>query len=605
MAAVIRSSKATSIRIGSSLARRGAAEPGDVLIAFQSADGGSLADMDLNGGWDLIGYSAGIGWAGTQVFRRVAEAGEPESYTVSQRSTAAGVVTILAIRGASPDGIIVVPSADTASAPQATPSAASGIDIRYAAGVPRESRAVSWGVPAGYTERAQLQTDGWTTTAAVSRSIPSSAAVPAASFTPSQELFVAHAFTVLVPSETSPGSGGPPPTPPDYPPFTPGRGTALYQYIFRRLLDGQFLGSLDLADVHFDKRILQPGSFSAKIPIPNRRVARVVSEIIPRDPSVLTAGPGVIVCDIWRGGVPWGEYWITGATISRSGRGIPEISLRGSTLDAYLLHVEIQEDLAYTATDQVMIGRSLLSYMQALDGANLGLVLQPGSSGVTRDRTYLASEGGTYGQRLTELAEVEDGFEWTINLGVASGAIERQWVWGYPRLGDGTVRHVFTDGTSGDILQWSEDIDALRGATRWRARGGTPEAGDASTPATPLISTVHEATAHLAAGWPRLDRTINRSTVTVQQTLEDWAAYWVATAPGALRVDAITVALGANPTFTPHSLGDTCRLFLSNDWHLPHSRERRIIGVGITPTSKTDGKEEAQLILEGPEVDGG
>lgn len=607
MAAIIRSRRATAISANPRTAYRGDTEPGDVLLAFHSVDGGTLASMDLDG-WELIGYAVGGAWAGTHVMRRIAEADEPDSYDVSQAGTADGTVIIFAIRGASPDGIVIVPSSDTTTAPAAIPSAASGVEIRYAAGVPQVSTSISWTVPSGYVD-TELQADGWTTAVAATRSVASSAAVAEVTLDPSAELFVSHAFTVIVASSSGsgsgPGSGGPPPTPPTYPPNTPGRGTALYQYFFRRLIDGVFLGALDLADVHFDKRILQPGSFSAKIPIANSGVAEVVSAIIPRDPSVLTTGPGVIVCDVWRAGVPWGEYWITGAQISRSGTDTPSIQLRGSTLDAFLLHVEMQDDLEYTNTDQVTIARNLLNHMQAQDGANIGLTLETGTSGVFRDQAYLASEGGTYGQRLVELAEVDNGFEWTINLGVSGGAIERQWVWGYPTLGDGTVQHVFSDGRNGgDILQWSEDIDALRGATRWRARGGTPPGGDASTPSTPLISTVHEATAHLAAGWPRLDRTVNRSTVTVQQTLEDWAAYWTATAPGALRVDSITVALGAEPTFTPHSLGDTARLFMGNEWHLPHSRTRRIIGVGITPTSKTSGKEEAQLILEGPQVDG-
>jgi hypothetical protein len=601
VAAIIRSCVTTAIRSGSRDAFRGAAEPGDVLLAFHSADAGTLSLMGLDGDWELIGYAVGGTWAGTHVMTRVAEAGEPRSYDVGQSGTADGVVTIMAIRGADPANIVVETGPGT-TAPFAAPVAASGLDIRYAAGIPQVSTSISWSAPPGYQQQSQGQSSGWTTSCVATRSLASSAPVGTADFSPSSALYVSHAFTVILASSatTGPGSGGPPPTPPEYPPFTPGRGTALYSYIFRRLLDGQFLGSLDLADVHFDKRILQPGSFSAKIPIPNRAVADVVSEIIPRDPSVLTAGPGVIVCDIWRAGVPWGEYWITGATISRSGRGTPEIQLRGSTLDAFLLHVEIQDDLTYPATDQAEIARNLLTSMQGLSSANIGLTLANGATGVPRDQTYLATEGGTYGQRLVELAQLDNGFEWTINLGVASGAIERQWVWGYPQLGDGTVQHVFTDG---DDMQWSEDIDALRGATRWRARGGS-QGGDASVSSTPLISTVHEAAAHLAAGWPRLDRTVNRSTVTDQDTLEDWAQYWVTTAPGALRVDSITVALGASPTFTPNSLGDTARLFFNNEWHLPHSRTRRIIGVGITPTSKSSGKEEAQLILEGVQVDG-
>ena len=245
--------------------------------------------------------------------------------------------------------------------------------------------------------------------------------------------------------------------------------------------------------------------------------------------------------------------------------------------------------------------------MQGQPHASLNLVLQGGASGVARDRHYLANEA-TYGQRLVELAAVDNGFEWMVNIVPGPTGIERHWVWGYPTLGGPDVAHVFGAGDyGGDVLEWSEEIDALRGATMWRARGGTDpsSASDASTESVPLISDPHPAEAHLDAGWPRIDRTLNYSSVTEVQTLQDYAAYWAANASGALRVDSATVALGAKPTFTPNSLGDKARIYLNNQWHLPHSRVRRIIGVGITPISRESGREEAQLIFEGLEVEAG
>jgi hypothetical protein len=178
-------------------------------------------------------------------------------------------------------------------------------------------------------------------------------------------------------------------------------------------------------------------------------------------------------------------------------------------------------------------------------------------------------------------------------------------VYGYPTLGSADVAHVFVDSPGGgDILDWEEDLDALRGGTVWRARGGIDPtaAADASTTSTPLMSAPHEAAAHLAAGWPRIDRTLNYNSIIDQGLLDDYAAYWAAVAGGALRVDSATVALGAQPSFTPNNLGDKARLFFNNAWHLPHSRVRRIIGVTVTPFSR-DEREEMQLIFEGLEVD--
>jgi hypothetical protein len=401
-------------------------------------------------------------------------------------------------------------------------------------------------------------------------------------------------------------STAPPVDPP--PPLTPGRGSSTYRYVLKTW-GGTYLDDLELSNVRFDKRILQAGTVNASIPIPNPDIARRVARVIPRDQegaggiTDLTIGPGVITLEIYRDGEPWGEYWITYAKTTRSRGNTPVIQIRGSTMDAYLLHVEIQDLLDWTGFDQIDIARGLLESMQGLAHADLGLTLQTGTSGVLRDHVYQPNES-TYGQRLTELAQLENGFEWTINHTLGAG-LERHWVWGYPRLGGSTPEHVFADSPGGgDILDWDEEIDALRGGTVWRARGGTDpaQAADASTTSTPLMSGPVEASAHLAAGWPRLDRTLTYSSVIVQQTLDDYAAYWAATAPGALRVDSVTVALGAEPTFTPNSLGDQARLYFNNEWHLPHSRVRRIIGIGITPTSKQSGREEAKLIFEGLEV---
>ncbi|MBG0828567.1 hypothetical protein HS041_12385 [Planomonospora sp. ID67723] len=599
MVASVRSTSVTVVSSGSAGVIRGEAREGDVLLAIHSVDGGSLSQLTISGGWELLSSRAGGSWAGTKVWGRVATASEQQVYGVGQTSTADGVVTIVAIRGAGDLDDIVITSDSGPTAPPATPGTGSGLDLRYAAGLESVPASISWTVPTGYTELVDEQASVWTSAVLASRALSSSTALGQATFVPTPSAFVSHAFTIVVPSAASTE-----PTPPEYPAYTPGRGTALYSYQFRRLLDGQFLGALDLSDVSFDKRILQPGSLSAKIDIPNRTVADVVASIIPRDASTLTAGPGVIVCDIWRAGEPWGEYWITGATVGRSGEGTPSIQLRGSTLEAYLLHVELQDDLTYTGQDQVDIARDLIEHMASQDYADLGLILQSGVSGALRTISYRESDGGTYGQRLVELAELDDGFEWGINITAGSSGIERHWVWADQLGQQSPALHVFSDGRhGGDILEWREEIDALRGATRWRARGGTPSSGDASTVSTPLVSAVHEASAHLAAGWPRLDRTLSKSSVTVQQTLEDYAAYWATVAPGALRVDSITVALGAQPSFTPNSLGDAARIYLDNEWHEASWRTRRIIGVGITPTSKQHGKEVARLILEGADVE--
>ncbi len=612
MGAFVRSVKTSSFHGGAGLAARGDARPGDVLLMFQSADAGGNAQLDvLTGDWNLIDYypdaawpgEAGGFWSGAIVWAKACGQGEPTAYTVLQGDTADGVYIVAAIAGADIDSIISDNRSGSRS-PSVVPSAAPGIVFRYAAGVPVASGAsISWQHPTGTTELAEVQSATWVAAALASTPLVSTASTGSAQWSGSG-VIASCAFTVTIAATEEPSA-----PPPVVQPGAPGRGRATWRYRVIRLLDRTYLGDLGdlITGVDFDRRILSPGVFNGTIPIPSRRIADRVAEIIPReaidDPDnfPIDRGPGVIAIEVLRLGEPYGEYWVTGARGVRSRRGTYGISLRGNTLEAYLNQVEIEADLSYTA-DQIDIGRNVLTHLMAQPNANISLALEPGTSGTMRSVTWLETDGATYGRRLVDLAQQSDGFEWMINLELIASVLTRRWVWGAPRLGQAGVPHLWADGKyNGDILEYTEDADALRGFTRARARGNSIST-DASEPSVPLLSTWHNATAHLAAGHPRTSRTLSYPTQTDPDTLEAYAAYWVARTPGTVRVDSATVSMGREVTFTPNNLGDYGRFYLRNAWHPGVWRTRRIIGIGITPTSKQSRKEEAKLVLESVEA---
>jgi hypothetical protein len=286
------------------------------------------------------------------------------------------------------------------------------------------------------------------------------------------------------------------------------------------------------------------------------------------------------------------------------GRGAISVQLTGSTLESYLQRVTILDDLGpYEGVDQIQIARNLLTSMQSDPAADVGLSLQSGSSGVLRDRTYLASENASYGQRLTELSNVDDGFEWMINTTIdqASGIVTATWNWGYPQLGSLSSNHVF--GQAGDLISWQEDIDATRGATRWLARGDTTNT-DVADSSVPLTSDIAPARDYLDAGWPRTDATVDYPTVIETTTLNLYAQMWAATRGGAVRIHQATVRLPANTAFSPANLGDFARLILVNDWWpieagvASFSKSWRVIAISVTPVSRQDGLEQCTLTFE-------
>lgn len=546
--------------------------------------------------------------------RRTSNGSEPSSWTFSPR----GVVVIVCVRDSD---LTVTPRiavdltalagelGDQISTPTVAPAAPSHLEVRIAASWTNTlpgSPTATLAAPAGYQMRRQAHA-GQSLAGLATRQINSSTGSGAKLFT------VAPADTGLGPIGVtiSFASADQEPTPDPVPPLLPGVGDALYVYEFRELLSGDLIDHFALRQVSFEHRInrgnISPGQFSAELPITSPDIARLAHQVVPRDRTDLTRGAGVITCDVYRAGDPWGTYWINGSYVGQQRRQVPILQLRGATLDDYLMCPEIQDDLPFEGVDQIEIARALLEYMAGDPRADIRLILQAGESGTVRDRLYKSSEQGNIGQRLQELSEVINGFEWNILTTLGSGGLEHHWRWAAPNLGDPDANHYFSKSyEGGDILDWSIEVTPKRGGNRWRARGDTPES-DASVEAVPLMSTVHEATAHLAAGHPRMDRTLDRAGVKDVETLEEYATSWAAR-NAVPRVFKATVLLGENPTISPATLGDHATFSMTNEWFYqvdtgPGYHERhRTIGMRITPVGRENGRDEAELFIEETEV---
>ncbi|MER5420320.1 hypothetical protein [Streptosporangium roseum] len=582
---------------------------GDILVAFQLSVSGSGAAMaaPTGGGWALLGQFVGDDY--TKVWWKVAGASEPAAYTFKQQSGAAGIVAVAAIADApavAPTFAALAGGFDvtTLTCPSVTPAAAPGVTLRWAAAQPFPGHTGgTWAGPSGTTEQVDRRIGDQASACLTSRARTSSSATGTAIFNASFVFFGCHGITVDVG-----GASGPPPEPPEVVPPSP---DIHYRFPFCDLLTDAYITDLDLRDVQFSRVIGEPGTFSATVDVPNPEVAEQVASVVPRwvedatDPDSLSTGPGRTVVHVYRNGIIWGTYVIWSATVSGSDRGGIQVRLQGSTLESYLNTVEIREDITpYEGVDQLEIARDLIANMQARTGADIGLTLESGTSGVTRDRTYLASETATYGQRLRELADVDDGFEWAVQTSdPGTGSRVREVQFGYPKLGSADTDHVFA--APGNVLSWEQTIDALRGATSYRARGESISS-DLSTRSEPLMSDEQNATAHLTAGWPRLDATKDYSTVKELDTLNAYATRWAAERPGAVRVHQVTVRLD-DTTFTPALLGDYARLIIVNDWWpirnggASFNKRWRIIGISIRATSRNS--QETATLTFAEEVD--
>lgn len=566
---------------------------GDVLVAFQTNSFGGAMPTPTGVGWKLLGYFPDISgeWVGSKVWWKTAGPSEPASYGfVGDGGGALAVAAIAAISDSDGSTPRIAAQARSNTAPSVSTTTTTGLTLRWLAA---SQGSTTVAPPSGHTQQMKRSASGLGLASLASYSRTAAGATGLATFTwvPSSDYTFSQSITVDV--------GGVAVPPPEPEPAIPPSKDIHYRYEFADLLTDDFIANLDLSDVSYDRRIGEAGTFSATIPIPSAKVAAKVAAIIPRYPEDLSTGPGRTICHIYRNGIVWGSYLIWSATIEMSERGGLSARISGATLESYLDHVEIREDLDYIGEDQVQIARNLIDSMQAQTHANIGLTTESGTSGVERDATYLADENSTYGTRLKDLTSLDDSFEWLIQTYNSGTGRVREWQWGYPQLGQTDTEHVFT--MPGNVIGFSEDIDALRGGTSFVARGES-NSDDLSTSSGPTLSAPHDVTAYFTAGWPRLDATITAHFERDTDTLDDYAARWAATNAGAVRVHQVTIRLDGDD-FTPANLGDRARVVLVNDWWprvnggASFNRSWRVIGISVNATTRGQ-RETAQLVFE-------
>lgn len=182
-------------------------QDGDVLIAFQAADFGSLADMGTPTGgatWELVdqaSVSDGEIDIYVKVWTKTAGASEPATYSFSKNANADGVVAIAALSGALLSGwqrSSSTSASNTVSTPAVT-AEAGDVELRFAVGFPYPGNAArSWSPPSGFTEQADTQANIYTTCTLASRTVTTGGSTGTQNFTCSGQVAPSQGWTVLV-----------------------------------------------------------------------------------------------------------------------------------------------------------------------------------------------------------------------------------------------------------------------------------------------------------------------------------------------------------------------------------------------------------------------
>lgn len=185
----------------------------------------------------------------------------------------------------------------------------------------------------------------------------------------------------------------------------------------------------------------------------------------------------------------------------------PSVSFFCPGILGYTAYMHVVSDLAFTGDDQFAIAAELIDQWQTLAYGNYGLdVSGVGTSGVTRDRTYIAAEQHNVLQRLFELGQVDDGFDIHVDPET------REVVFTYPERGSDFSGSVFLDARN--ISDSGSVVSVAPGDIASEAFGvGTGPDQEA------LTSTL--ANTALRETWGRAGVTATFDGVSVQGTLDD------------------------------------------------------------------------------------
>lgn len=365
-----------------------------------------------------------------------------------------------------------------------------------------------------------------------------------------------------------------------------------YTYRFADLLTDADVVELELSDVKFDRRINQAGAFSATAVVSNSEVAEQVKKVVPAKTIV----------HVYRDSEIWGSYIIWTMNISSSSHGPVKVDFQGASLESWLEKRIIDTDLTFTGVDQFDIARALIDNAQLgwtpyETASHLGIEYNLDDSGILRDRSYYLTDAASVGQRLRELANVDNGFEFMINTYEDNGIRHRIFLI-YSQMGYEENDVIFT--YPGNINSYELTYDATSSATAWWTRGDTID-DDITATSAPLMTPIPSLSdLWLSNGYPHLDRVVDYTSVTLLTTLEDYAAWWRDNHSGFIAIPVITISTNSlNTIITPTTLGSYADFTIEDEFFSlgEFSSRNRIIGIEVSPPQR--GRQESiRLVIE-------
>lgn len=261
---------------------------------------------------------------------------------------------------------------------------------------------------------------------------------------------------------------------------------------------------------------------------------------------------------------------------------VPSVDYRGVLNRRLIMHGNRQ---TWGNTDQMLIAWQLINNAQGLPGGSLGITNGIGqTSGVTRDREY--ELGSPVGEKVKELSEVIDGFDWDITATDTNGEQGLQLDRWYPHRGI-VKNEVLVYTQSGSNLQSvTRQVDSADYANAVRLVGRAPEGesdGDEPIVERPEPPVTWHDPAPIEGRWDKL----YSEDITTVAALEDRADWQLAHAM--LIQPSYTVVLKPGFWRGPDHfwLGDTLKLVIQSG-RLNVNTDLRVLEIGVVIDEEGD-----------------
>jgi len=356
-----------------------------------------------------------------------------------------------------------------------------------------------------------------------------------------------------------------------------------YVYLLADLKTGDIMEELPLATVSFGQTLNGPTSFTSSNAMTTGHIT----------PGQLSHGfswdkfqranirPGARLIHVLRDGVPMYSGILYKATADPTTR---TMQFSGADHLSYLARRRLETNQSFTSTDQFQIVRDLVDEMQKTTYSDLGIQVTAGSSGVTRDKEFKAIERWRFADALAEIAELEDGFDYTMRVSgsVAAGIVPTLTL--ANRLGRNR-NWVLQLGKNCESLSYSEDATDMANNYTIFGNGNSEE--------RPVFTARNPGSLNT---YPQLDQVRNIEATDNETTLIQKTAYAYL---AAYQTPVRTAVIQIDPSdpdirFGAIQVGDDVRLIASYGF-TEFDEKFRIMDIRVTVDAQ--GKESVILTL--------